>query len=68
MSEAPKLYIDVEAKLGEPLGALIAQRRNENVAWRRIANEITARTGIDITGETLRLWHQGRPAIASPAA
>lgn len=61
----PKLYLDIEEKLGEPLGAMLAQRRDAGVPWRRLANEITSRTGIDITGETLRVWYQGRAPVAA---
>jgi hypothetical protein len=56
---APEKYTEIEQKLGHPLSDLIEPRRREGVAWRRIALEVTARTGIDITGETLRVWHQG---------
>lgn len=66
-AQPPKLYADLEAKLGEPLAALIEQRRGQATSWRRIAVELTARTGIDITGETLRVWHQGRAPVAATA-
>jgi hypothetical protein len=52
-------YRQIEQALGEPLLPLLDERRNRGVAWRRIAVEITVRTGIDIAGETLRVWHQG---------
>lgn len=34
---------------------LIAARRPQT-SWRRLATEVTLRTGIDVTGETLRRW------------
>jgi hypothetical protein len=67
-AQPPKLYADVEAKLAEPLAALLTQRREQGMSWRRIAVELTARTGIDITGETLRIWHQGRAPVAAGSA
>lgn len=61
----PKLYADVEAELGEPLAQFVARHRASGVSWRRIANAIIDRTGIDITGETLRVWSQGRAPVAA---
>jgi hypothetical protein len=63
--QPPKLYLDLEGKLGEPLGPLLSRRRATGLSWRRIAMELTARTGIDVTGETLRIWHQGRAPISA---
>ena len=55
-------YTEIEQKLGSPLAALVGQRRAEGLSWRKLALEITERTGVDVTGETLRVWHQGIPA------
>jgi hypothetical protein len=65
---APEKYTEIEQKLGQSLRGLISQRRDEGVAWRRIALEVSARTGVDITGETLRVWHQGISPVESPAS
>jgi hypothetical protein len=58
MGHRTDLYDTVEAKLGEPLADYVNTRRATDPAtsWRRIGLEITARTGIDITGEALRVW------------
>lgn len=64
----PEKYTEIERKLGTPLADLIQSRRAEQVAWRRIALEVTARTGVDITGETIRVWYQGRPQVVSAGA
>ncbi len=64
----PEKYSEIEQKLGQPLAELIAERRSAGVAWRRIAIEITARTGVDVTGETLRIWHHGITPIAARVA
>lgn len=64
----PKKYADIESKLGGSLADLVATRRGEGVSWRRIALEITARTGIDIAGETVRVWSEGREPITGSAA
>lgn len=61
----PAKYTDIERKLGEPLAPMIAARRAGNVSWRRIAIEITARTGVDVAGETLRVWTDGITAVGA---
>lgn len=67
-----KQYAEIEERLGQPLADLVSTRRAERLSWRRIALEITTRTGVDIAGETVRVWHQGRDPIvavtSSPAA
>lgn len=55
MSEPTPLFLLIEEKLGEPLAAFIAARRPEK-PWRLIAIELTQRTGIDVTYETVRVW------------
>jgi hypothetical protein len=55
-------YTEIEQKLGSPLAQLVGERRASGISWRKIAVEITARTGVDVTGETLRVWHLGIPA------
>jgi hypothetical protein len=61
----PTKYIEIERKLGEPLAGMISARRASNVSWRRIAIELTARTGIDVAGETLRVWTEGITAVSA---
>lgn len=55
----PIKYREIEQRLGERLADMIAARRAGNVSWRRIAMEVNARTGVDIAGETLRVWTEG---------
>lgn len=61
-------YTEIEQKLGSSLAQLVGERRAAGISWRKIAVEITARTGVDVTGETLRVWHQGIPARAAGSA
>jgi hypothetical protein len=63
----PTKYTEIEQKLGEPLAQMISARRAGGVSWRRIAIEITARTGIDIAGETIRVWTDGISAVGGAA-
>jgi hypothetical protein len=61
----PTKYTEIELKLGEPLAQMIAARRASGVSWRRIAMEINARTGVDIAGETLRVWTDGVSPVST---
>jgi len=58
----PRLQL-IEDRLGESLANLIAERRQRGVSWRRIALELDRRTGTDVTGETLRLWHRAAQPV-----
>lgn len=61
----PKLYAEIEGKLGEPLAAFVAGRRRAEASWRGIAAEIFERTEIKVSHEALRVWHQGIAPVAS---
>jgi hypothetical protein len=41
-----------------PLQTYLAQRRARGLSWRRIAIEVTSLTGVDVSYEPLRQWHQ----------
>lgn len=68
MTQPSPRYLLIEDRLGEPLSRFISERRGRDISWRRIALEITQRTAVDITGEMLRVWHQGLPATQPVAA
>ena len=59
--------IEVEELLGISLAEFVGNRRAARKSWRLIALDITSRTGIDITGETVRVWCQGREPLINPA-
>jgi hypothetical protein len=61
----PKLYAEIEGKLGESLAAFVADQRRAGVSWRGIAAEIHERTRINVSYEALRVWHQGIAPVAS---
>jgi hypothetical protein len=42
--------------LGEPVLPWITARRAEGLSWRKIAQQLYLDTGIDVTGETVRVW------------
>lgn len=60
MSNRTDRYQLVEASLGEDLEAWVAERRRPDIrppaAWRDIASELSDRTGITVSYETLRVW------------
>lgn len=45
-----------DAKLGRPLADLVSERRQAGDSWRRISLSIFTETGLDVSGETLRVW------------
>lgn len=47
-----------DARLGAdgPLGSFVRSRRAAGLSWRRIERDLLDRTGVDVTGETLRTW------------
>lgn len=61
MSQPSVLYQLVEERLGGP-GALAeyVAKHYANVGWRRMASDLTERTGLSVHRETLRLWFAGR--------
>lgn len=67
MAQIPEKYREIEELLGEPLAAFVKGRRDQGLSWRRIAIEVTNRTDVDVTGESLRIWHQGRAPVVGSA-
>lgn len=53
----------IELKMGRPgsLRRFVQQRRNRELSWRRIADEIEQETGVKVTGVSLRNWHRDIP-------
>lgn len=60
MSSPTAHYLEIENRLGRPLAAYIDEERGAGRSWRRIALNLTEATGIDVTGEALRVWHEIR--------
>lgn len=63
-ASTPKLYAEIEARLGESLAAFVADRRGAEASWRGIAVEVFDRTQIKVSHEALRVWHQGIAPVA----
>lgn len=56
MQQPSARYLLIEDRLGEPLARFIAERRARSVAYYKIAMEITQRTGVSVSFETIRTW------------
>ena len=46
----------IEHKLGRSLAADVELRRAHDLSWRRIAEQLTKETGIEVSHESLRSW------------
>lgn len=60
MAQPTPLYQLIETKLGEPLVDWIDERRRPDIrpatSWRNLAAELSDKTGVEVTNETLRTW------------
>jgi hypothetical protein len=56
MQQPSARYLLIEDRLGESLARFIAERRGRSVAYYKIAMEITQRTGVSVSFETIRTW------------
>lgn len=59
MTEPTDRYRLVEAALDGTLADYVAERR-ATTSWRAMAADLTARTGVSVNYETLRLWFADR--------
>jgi len=59
MSQPSPLYQLIEDRLGEPLAEHVAARRATE-SWRAIADDLSERTKVKVSWETLRLWFADR--------
>ncbi len=57
MEQRSSLYQALDALLGdETLADFIGVRRGYGASWRRIARDLTDKTGVEIKHETVRGW------------
>ena len=54
----------VDVLLDGQLDALVQERRDQGVVWRKIAREIYDRTGVDLSHETIRGWYTEDSPVA----
>lgn len=59
MSQPTPLYQLVEARLGGSLEEYVAERR-ATTSWRAMAADLTERSSVQVTYETLRGWFADR--------
>lgn len=68
MADTPAKYAEIEHELGQPLDSYISAGRADGMSWRRLATEVSERTGIEVSHEALRIWTLGRPPVGSGTA
>jgi hypothetical protein len=56
MAERSSLYKSVEKLMRADISELIRKRREHEYPWSAIAREISNRSGIEISDETVRRW------------
>jgi hypothetical protein len=66
MADTPsRLYRQIERGLaGGTLADFVAARRATQ-SWRRIAEDVYAATGVEVSWESLRTWFDGRIEVVS---
>ncbi|HET8640564.1 MAG TPA: hypothetical protein VFM37_01435 [Pseudonocardiaceae bacterium] len=67
MAEPTPRQVLIEERLGYPLKKFVAERYPAK-SWRAMAAELTQTTGVQITGESLRLWFADRVTVKTRVA
>jgi len=55
-TERSSLYKAVERLLSEDLGTLVTSRRQYQYPWAAIAREVSDKSGVEVSDESLRRW------------
>lgn len=60
MPKKSRTYLLIEERLGRPLHKHVLKARGTqpraSTSWERIAADLSEKTGVHVTSETLRLW------------
>lgn len=64
MTQPSPLYQLLEARLNGSLADFVAARWPLK-GWRKVAEELSQETGVDVGNETLRLWFAGRIEVTT---
>lgn len=65
MEQRSSLYQALDALLGEEaLADFIGIRRGYGASWRRIAKDLSEKTGVEIKHETVRGWFEASERVA----
>lgn len=57
----------IDARLDGQLEGLVAGLRTGGMGWRRVAEQVTAQSGVDVSYETLRNWFPAEPSTPDAA-
>lgn len=61
MQQRSRVYQLIEDRLGSDLEAWVTEQRNQAASWNTIAIGLHTRTGVTVTGESLRNWFDAKP-------
>jgi hypothetical protein len=67
VTQRSRLYLLVEKGLGEDFAALVADRRRFKYPWEAIAREVSERSEIEISSESVRRWFAPEPSDVDPS-
>lgn len=56
--ERSSLFKAVQRLLGEDLEALVADRRRYQYPWAAIAREVSDKSGVEVSDESVRRWFE----------
>lgn len=68
MTNPSRTYLLVEERLGSDLRKHVAKLRRAGESWNSIAHDLSDRTEVVITDETLRIWFRAMPKGATAGA
>jgi len=63
MTNPSPLYRLIERQLDGTLADFVARHRTDGATWPEIAADVSAKTDVEISGETLRRWFAGRITV-----
>jgi hypothetical protein len=55
-----RLQRQIERHLNESLADYVAKRRADGLGWRTLSEQITEKTGVEVSYEALRAWFGDR--------
>ena len=61
-SSTTRLYRAIEVHLDQPLAQYVAENKSTK-SWREMANDLTQRTGVEVSYEALRKWFAHRITV-----
>ncbi|HET8684144.1 MAG TPA: hypothetical protein VFM54_20060 [Micromonosporaceae bacterium] len=63
MAQHSARYLLIETRLGESLDEYVGRHKGR-MSWRTMADDLSSRTGVSVSAETLRQWYADRLTVA----